>query len=157
MPFPYLLQLNVPAIKKLDAYPVFLYQLRRQQKKINGIRAQFKTFRYSRKLTPGGTLLTGTGFVDNGLASADFSTIESINGGLCLNSIGHFNKTKTFGTTGFPVGYHAGGTDFAILFKDAAQFIPVDAVRQIAYINIHPFLPKIWICCTPIDYCFRNL
>ena len=56
-----------------------------------------------------------------------------------------------FEAAGFTVTDHAGGADFAVLFKDAAQFIPVDAVRQIAYINIHPVFPKyFWICLLPL-------
>ena len=88
----------------------------------------------------GGTLLTGTCFVDDSFASADFIAVEGTNSGLSLSIIGHFNKSESLGTAGFTVADHAGGAHFAILLKDAAQFIPIDAVRQIAYINIHPDL-----------------
>ena len=90
----------------------------------------------------GRTFLPGTGFIDDSLATADFGAVQSIDCSLSLSGIGHFNKSETFGTTGFTITDHAGGTDFAILLKNTAQFIPVDAVRQIAYINIHPVIPK---------------
>ena len=51
-------------------------------------------------------------FIHDRLAAADIVAIECFNSFAGLFIIGHFDKTETFGSAGFPVVHDSGGRNF---------------------------------------------
>jgi hypothetical protein len=74
----------------------------------------------------------GTRLVNIQRASAKLFPIQSGNGFLGFAGIGHFNKCESSGTAGVTVGDQAHLIDFAMGFKQGAQFRFRGTVREVA-------------------------
>jgi hypothetical protein len=77
------------------------------------------------------------GFVHAKCATIHILAIQCVDCSLRLSAIGHFDKTKTLGTTGHPISNNASGGYFTIRSKCSLQGVITRRIGKIAHIDIH--------------------
>ncbi len=82
------------------------------------------------------TWLTRLRFVDVEGTSSELLALESLNCGLRLAAVGHFNEAKPTGAAGGTVGNDIDGAHGPIRFKELADVMISRIKRKITYKNI---------------------
>lgn len=87
--------------------------------------------------TAGRPGLARTGFVDADCATIQWVFIEGLNRLLPLIGVGHLDKSKAFGATGFPIHDDVGAQDLTMGRKGREEILGSDVVGQITDVDIH--------------------
>ena len=69
-----------------------------------------------------GSVGLGLSFVDFQGTSSEITSVQSSDGFVGFNGIGHFYKSEAPGATGLAIGYDADLLDRAMRFENASQF-----------------------------------
>ncbi|MDD3118266.1 MAG: hypothetical protein PHQ27_03730 [Victivallales bacterium] len=90
-----------------------------------------------RTKTAGTAIFARTSFIDDDLSAAEFAAVQTVNRFLGRVVVIDFNKTKTFGSTGFTVIDDPGRCDFSECFESISEVTFIDTIGNVSHIDVH--------------------